>query len=218
MSTMEDPLNLVPKIQSYVLAYMSQFDPSHGYAHIQRVVALAKQIAAQELILHPSTSYNHLVIHLAALLHDIGDKKYLKPGEDPTTMVFNLLQLHGASTALGSRVQSIVSHVSFSSEIASPTAVKTCLDQNPELAIVQDADRLDAIGAVGIGRCFTFTGAKRRDDGMEGAIRHFEEKLERLEGMMKTDTGRRLARERTERLRIFRGWWEEETGRGVEVR
>lgn len=46
--------------------------------------------------------------------------------------------------------------------------------------------------------------------GLEDTLHHFEEKLERLEGMMKTEEGRRLASVRTERLRIFRGWWEEE--------
>lgn len=94
----------------------------------------------------------------------------------------------------------------------------------PELGIVQDADRLDAIGAVGIGRCFTFLGAKGKGKGkgkgdgeeweLENAIRHFGEKLERLEGMMKTESGREMARVRTERLRVFKGWWEEETGVG----
>lgn len=83
----------------------------------------------------------------------------------------------------------------------------------PELAIVQDADRLDALGAVGIARCFTYLGAKGRGKGsweLEEAIEHFGEKLEKLEGMMKTESGREMARVRTERLREFRKWWVEE--------
>ena len=82
---------------------------------------------------------------------------------------------------------------------------------------MQDADRLDALGAVGIGRTFAYAGAKGR--GFGDTMRHFEEKLGRLEGMMKTGEGKRMARERGERVGLFRGWWGEEmeaAGVGVE--
>lgn len=80
---------------------------------------------------------------------------------------------------------------------------------------MQDADRLDALGAVGIGRAFTFGGA-RGDRGMRGTVDHFQQKLERLEGMMKTDEGRRMAGERMRRVEVFKGWWEEEEKGGYE--
>jgi uncharacterized protein len=77
----------------------------------------------------------------------------------------------------------------------------------PELGIVQDADRLDAIGAVGIGRTFTYGGAVRnavqKGRGLQETIEHFTDKLECLEGLMKTTEGRRLAMERTRRLKLF---------------
>ena len=79
---------------------------------------------------------------------------------------------------------------------------------------MQDADRLDAIGAVGIGRMFTYGGA-RTERSMGGTVAHLDEKLVRLEGMMKTAVGREVARERGERLRVFRGWWVEEGGEVV---
>merc|ERR1712225_97254 len=99
--------------------------------------------------------------------------------------------------------------VSYSSEIKDRGHVETMIGKYPELAIVQDADRLDAIGAVGIGRTFTFGGAKNARD-MGETIQHFDDKLVKLESMMKTAPGRRMARERTERLNMFKGWWEDE--------
>lgn len=68
---------------------------------------------------------------------------------------------------------------------------------------------MDAIGAVGIGRCFGFGGAKDRP--MDDTMRHFDDKLIRIEGIMKTETGKKMARERCERLETFKSWWKEET-------
>ena len=75
------------------------------------------------------------------------------------------------------------------------------LEEYPELAIVQDADRLDAIGAIGIARTFTYTDAK-------GTLQHFYKKLLNIQNMMKTETGRRTAWERT--MKMFLRWRKEE--------
>lgn len=167
--------------------------------------------------------------HINRLLHDVGDHKYAQPGENPENQIAEFLLEQGADTGLAMKVQLIAKNVSFSNEIKNPRMMRAVLDQHPELAIVQDADRLDAIGAIGIGRCFAFGGAKQPDRDLDGTVGHFTEKLERLETMMKvclanlllgmrycftdlvqTDTGRRIARERTSRLQLFRQWWEEE--------
>lgn len=119
------------------------------------------------------------------LVHDVGDHKYQQDGENPENQIAELLLESGASTELAMKVQTIAKNVSFSNEIKNPRIMKAILDQNPELAVVQDADRLDAIGAIGVGRSFTFGGAKQPDRGMEGTLKHFTEKLEVLGGMMK---------------------------------
>lgn len=199
------------EITAYVQEYMSRYDGSHDFNHIKRVVALSRSILADER--GPAASrgivYDETLIELGALLHDVGDKKYLQPGEDATTLVRDVLLQKGADPLLAARVQDLVLHVSFSSEKKDPAKVVAKLAELPELSVVQDADRLDAIGAVGVGRCFAFTGA--RGGTLDEAIEHFVEKLELLEGMMKTEAGRTRARRRTERLVEFRGWWAEET-------
>lgn len=209
---------LISSVEEYVKEYMSHYDASHDFKHIQRVLGLAQFILREETsrgtssqsVQKPPTQYDGTVVTLGALLHDVGDKKYLQPGQDYTTLVREVLLERGAPVELADTVQDLALHVSFSTEKKDPQKIVEKISLIPELAIVQDADRLDAIGAVGIARCFAFTGAKGGDDGLDGAVEHFKEKLELLEGMMKTETGKKLSRERTERLKIFRGWWEME--------
>lgn len=207
---------LIPKVTAFVEKYMSKYDGSHDFNHIRRVVGLAHLLYTEVnkeksliQILDDRDDLDLHVITLAALLHDVGDKKYLEPGEDSSTLVLATLLGFGAPEDLAVKVQRIVLGVSYSSEIKDPAAVLQLIAKYPELAIVQDADRLDAIGAVGIGRTFTFGGAKGAKE-MGETIQHFDDKLELLEGMMKTAPGQRMARERTERLKIFKGWWQDE--------
>ncbi|OHE95322.1 HD domain-containing protein [Colletotrichum orchidophilum] len=210
MAQITSPISeeLVSKVTKYVEAYMAKYDASHDFNHIKRVVSLAHRIHARS----PATpALDKHIITLSALLHDVGDRKYLQPGEDASTLVSAVLQSLGAEPELAARVQTICLGVSYSSEIKDPPRVRGLIAEYPELAVVQDADRLDAIGAVGIGRCFTFGGAKGARS-MDDSIVHFEEKLIRLEGMMKTDAGREMARERTKRLLTFMEWWQDEAG------
>ncbi|KLJ08946.1 hypothetical protein EMPG_15639 [Blastomyces silverae] len=222
---------LITRMTTYMTQYMRNHDPSHNPHHVHRVVHLAHKLLASERasLPQPTTTYDDTVVTLAALLHDIGDRKYL-PTTSPTTtaptnIVYDALLSNGADPCLAARVQTVVSHVSFSTEMKDPNVIRRLIFEEgyPELAIVQDADRLDALGAVGIGRCFTYLGAKGRGKGegqgqgsweLDEAIEHFGEKLERLEGMMKTTSGREMARVRTERLREFRRWWVDENEMG----
>lgn len=219
-----DMQSLIQSMTVYMTSCMTGHDPSHNPTHVKRVVRLALTILDGELARHPDSAslYDRDIITLAATLHDIGDHKYLPPASaqvDPKQMVFHELTAHGADAALAERVQTIVSNVSYSNETKNPAAVRALLDdvRYRELAVVQDADRLDAIGAVGIARTFTYLGSREKKGAgqrweLDESIEHFDEKLEKLEGMMKTDTGREMARERTRRLREFKAWWYEETG------
>ncbi|KAJ5921601.1 hypothetical protein N7454_009075 [Penicillium verhagenii] len=171
--------SLYDDMSTFVNTCMSGHDPSHNPPHVHRVVKLALKILDSERKLDPDTQYSEAVVKLAALLHDIGDRKYLpnlstdtaEPASlNPKTMVEYALLQRGAPADLASRVQTIVSHVSYSTECKDPSVIQRLIDQDGlvELAIVQDADRLDAIGAVGIGRCFTFLGAQGKKFAGEG--------------------------------------------------
>ncbi|KAJ4310863.1 hypothetical protein N0V94_008239 [Neodidymelliopsis sp. IMI 364377] len=209
---------LFTSINAYVHTYMSHYDNSHDYHHILRVVSNANRIFQDECKSNPSLPYDTTALFLAALLHDVGDHKYAQPGEDTKTQVQRILLQHGASEHLAAKVQTIVNHVGYTNEVRDPQSVVNVLAQCPELAIVQDADRLDAIGAVGVGRCFSFGAAKFPEQPMGRAMDHFEEKLFKLEGMMKTGSGREMARRRTEVLRGFAREWREEEVLSFELR
>lgn len=197
-------------VYKYVEQYMSRYDASHDFSHVVRVLALAKHILAGELKANPWKKFHKQAVVLAALLHDVGDKKYIQPGENAEHMIEDLLAKNGCPPRFVAKVALIVEHVSYSSEMKRPQLVKAIIGAHPELAIVQDADRLDAIGAVGIGRTFAYGAVKDPERGLQGSIEHFTDKLENIESMMKTETGKQLARERTQRLKEFRRWWEEE--------
>ncbi|KAI8633917.1 HD domain-containing protein [Xylariaceae sp. FL1651] len=197
---------LIKSVTTYVEGYMANYDGSHDFNHIQRVLGLAKHIHTNT----PNASERDLqVVILSALLHDVGDKKYLKPGEDASSLVNDLLLSYGATEEQAKKVQAICLGVSYSSEIKDPARVQDLIKSYPELAIVQDADRLDAIGSIGIGRVFTFTGARTKRS-MADSIQHFHDKLLKLQSMMKTDVGRQLAEEKTRRMKEFLKWWDEE--------
>ncbi|KAK9845817.1 hypothetical protein WJX81_003221 [Elliptochloris bilobata] len=189
----------------------------HDWWHIARVRSLALRLANLEGL--PADALE--AVELAALLHDVNDWKYAREGQDLLTApnaIQDCLETAGAAPDLTARVLAIVAGVGFKDELG---ALQRAV--SPELAVVQDADRLDALGAVGIARCFTYGGRFRRplhDPGVlpresltreaytdarcqQTTINHFHEKLLRLQGMMKTACGRRMAEQRTAYMREF---------------
>jgi uncharacterized protein len=205
---------LVQKVAQYAETYFQdpKFDASHDFNHVLRVTGIAIRIldSEQEHAKAPGPKpYNPLVVILGALLHDVDDRKYRSsdPKAVPEAQA-KLLEL-GLEGYEAARIQSLVDAVSYSSEVKNPQRVRDLLIAMPELGIVQDADRLDAMGAIGIGRCFSYGAAKTTRD-MAGSMEHFDDKLLRLADMMKTQTGRELGTEYTARLEQFKAWWQDE--------
>jgi uncharacterized protein len=185
-----------------------KFDASHDFAHVERVTKNALAIFDIEKDVR---SLNPLTILLGALLHDVEDKKYSDHKADETSAIEEVLLSCGIPGEYAEHVKRLVDGVSYSSEVKDPARVQQLIQDIPELAVVQDADRLDAIGAIGVARCFTFGGAKALRS-MDDSVQHLKDKLLKLQDMMKTDTGKKMATERSQRLRQFVRWWEDEIG------
>lgn len=192
-------------VEKFVKEHLSGFDCGHDWWHISRVRSLAVYIQEAEKM------GDRIIIELGALLHDIGDSKFRKHGdEDPEKIISDLLRSLNADEEQIAGVVQINRHISFSSG-------ESNIKKSNELMIVQDADRLDAIGAIGIARAFSYGGFRNNpiylpDDNNEvkegpgtdkSTIAHFYDKLLKLKDMMNTGTGKKIAEDRHRVLEDF---------------
>ncbi|KAF8071778.1 hypothetical protein FPV67DRAFT_1560551 [Lyophyllum atratum] len=196
---------------------MARYDPSHDAYHVQRVRKTALQIAQ-----NVPTQPDILVVELAALLHDVLDKKYVSAEDaaDPYKFFLpffeSMASQHGIDLVKDGRgrlIAQVVDNVSWSTEkkLKEKGLWTTWHDECVELHCVQDADRLDAIGAFGIMRCAAYTtvtnnalyapvGDPRQP---QSAIQHFHDKLVHIQDRLKTEYGRRLGAKRHQVLLDF---------------
>lgn len=187
---------------NFVKEKLEGAEAGHDWFHIERVWKLSKKIAEKE-------GGNLEVIELSALLHDIADPKFHNGDETLALKISKdfLEEIH-VEGELIEQVLFVIKNISFKNRAEAP--------ENPplELQIVQDADRLDAIGAIGIARTFNFGGFKnnlmyhpeikpnlgmnkeeyKKSNGT--TINHFYEKLLLLKDLMNTETAKRIASER----------------------
>ena len=208
---------LVQRTADFARSTLEGAEGGHDWQHIRRVVVNANLIATKE-------SCHKETVLLGALLHDIADSKFHDGDENigPET-ARRFLITEGASEKLTEAVVNIVAHISYKGG-----QVSDC--SSPELAIVRDADRLDALGAVGIARAFHYGGFKNRKlfdpatppvnyatkeaykSSAAPTINHFYEKLLKLKDLMHTDTGRQLAKSRHQYMLGFLNQFFQEVG------
>ncbi|MFT5078308.1 MAG: hypothetical protein ACI825_001157 [Planctomycetota bacterium] len=200
---MTSPLEiLIHNTIAFVKEELAYAEGGHDWFHIERVYKNAILIAEKELV-------DLTVVRLAALLHDIADAKFNDGNDEigPQT-ADNFLMTQDIPEATRNHVVQIIANVSFKGG----KAVKTF--HSKELEVVQDADRLDALGAIGIARTFNYGGFKNRkiyDPTIEPQLRmtpaeyktstaptinHFYEKLLLLKDKMNTVAGKKIAQER----------------------
>lgn len=176
--------NILIKAQEYIKETFLKEGTGHDYYHIERVVINARKILQTE---HADS----FLVELAAWLHDLGDHKLHKGVDKSEELISIFLKSLLVDQFTIDRVIEIVSQVSFSKG-NKPSSI--------EAEIVQDADRLDAIGAIGIARCFAYGGSKNRilyspDEKVKenSSIQHFYDKLFKLKDMMNTESAKLIA-------------------------
>lgn len=205
---MQNEKEILENIRSEIQKQFEGEGTGHDWWHIVRVVNTAKTIATKE-------KADVFLVELSALLHDVGDHKFHKEEDAQERLVGEILDEVGVVSDIKAQVLEIVGNVSYKGANVEtrPTSI--------EGRVVQDADRLDAIGAIGVARAFAYGGNKERllyhpeqppvmhddfeayknDDGH--TINHFYEKLLLLKERMQTETGKKMAEERHEYMEVF---------------
>lgn len=202
-------LDLINKTILFVKEKLANAEGGHDWFHIQRVYKNALLIAKGE-------NCDETVVKLGALLHDIADSKFHAGDETVGPKVAReFLENEGVSESIISHVIQIIDNISFKGGKTEKTF------SSIELDIVQDADRLDAIGAIGIARAFNYGGFKNRamydpniapnlqmskeeyKNSQAPTINHFYEKLLLLKDKMNTETGKQIAEQRHQYMQGF---------------
>lgn len=205
-----DNTHIIEKTISFVKQTLVDAEGGHDWFHIQRVFKNAMLIAKDEKKASP------LIVGLGALLHDIADSKFHNGDERVgPKMAKEFLSTLAVEPKVIDQVIAIIENISFKGGNFKKTY------QSLELDIVQDADRLDAIGAIGIARCFNYGGFKNRKlydpkvtpnlqmskeeykNSQSPTINHFYEKLLLLKDRMNTETGKKIAEKRHEFMTLY---------------
>jgi len=200
---------LIERTIQFVKETLENAEGGHDWFHIERVYKNSCLIAESE-------DCDLLVVKLSALLHDIADSKFQKGDETVGPAVAKgFLEKEQVSEEVVEHIIKIIENISFKG------GNEQKLFYSKELAIVQDADRLDAIGAIGIARTFNYGGFKNRKlydpaikpnlnltkeeykNSTAPTINHFYEKLLLLKDKMNTETGKKLAIERHRFMETF---------------
>ena len=215
---LQAPHALLARAEAFVRARLEANACGHDFHHIQRVRLLALRIA-------PEAGADPFLVELAALLHDIADPKLNDSPAAGKRVLAEFLDGCGLPTGIRPRLEDVIERVSFGQGLDGNAAPKS-----PELQAVQDADRLDAVGAIGIARAFAYGGSKghpMHDPGLaprqgmdqkayrggkSTSVNHFHEKLFKLKDLMNTASGRAIAEERhrfmAEYLERFMAEWD----------
>ncbi len=196
-------MDIIQKTTAFVKSSLAGAEGGHDWWHIHRVLVNTRLIAEKE-------NADMLTCELGALLHDIADPKFHDGDEKKGSQVAKqFLSNENLPARQIDSVLEIIENISFAGG-------KVVSNKSLELRVVQDADRLDAMGAIGIARAFNYGGFKNRpmyDPGIppvkynstaeyrkskSPTLNHFYEKLLLLKDLMNTDTGKEMALQRHE--------------------
>ncbi|MDQ0272028.1 HD domain-containing protein [Cytobacillus purgationiresistens] len=199
---------LIHTTEMFVKKALESDSTGHDWYHIRRVRNQALYICEKEKI------GNKFIIEMAALLHDIPDDKLNSSKEEGEQRLNHFLGSLELAEGLSREIIAVIASVSYKGG-------GQVHDLSDEAKVVQDADRLDAIGAMGIARTFAYGGAKGQPmydpslavrermtekeyrDGKSSSINHFYEKLLKLKDLLNTNTAREIAESRNRIMEEF---------------
>ena len=218
---------IIDNAKKYISEIFKEDSSGHDYEHSLRVYKNAMDISSQIIKQQENIKLNIFIIGLSAFLHDIDDYKTKNYNKDnPFQNLDSFMKENKITNENDIKlIKEIISEVSFK-------AGETKTPKTLEGKIVQDADRLDAIGAIGIARAFAFGGSRKRKlydeeninelakrnfepfdmtdvtfeqykNNKTDTVTHFYEKLLKLESMINTEQGKIIAKERTEVMKKF---------------
>ncbi|MBN2457635.1 HD domain-containing protein [Candidatus Woesearchaeota archaeon] len=204
-----DQGTVIQKTIDFVKEVLSDAEGGHDWWHIYRVWKLSKHIAQTEDV-------DNFVVELGALLHDIADSKFHDGDEEiGPRKAREFLSSLDVEEEVITHIENIISNISFKG------GKHTQKFKSPELDVVQDADRLDAMGAIGVARTFNYGGHKGREiynpeikpdlnttkeeykNSNAPTLNHFYEKLLLLKDRMNTNTGKSMAEHRHRYMEQF---------------
>lgn len=200
---------IISNTEAFVKSTLENAEGGHDWFHILRVWNCSKLIAQYENV-------DGFIVELGALLHDIADSKFHNGDETIGPKIAReFLETQHVENSIIIHIENIINNISYKGGNFEQKFT------SPELDVVQDADRLDAIGAVGIARCFNYGGFKNRPlynpkvkpnlyqtkaaykNSKAPTINHFYEKLLLLKDRMNTITGKKIAEERHQYMETF---------------
>ena len=200
--------DVIERVEKYLKERFLDRGDAHDYWHMMRVYRVAREICAAE-------GGDLQIVSLAALLHDVADHKFLSPGESEEKKLAEVLDKLEIFGEVRERVEEIILNLSYKG------GTNRYEFDHLEGRIVRDADRLDSIGAIGVGRAFAYGGSKDRPmydpldkpkefENLEeykknngSTINHFYEKLLKLKDGFYTETARKRAVRRHEFMEEF---------------
>ncbi len=204
--------DIIEKTIDFVKSTLKDAEGGHDWFHIERVWKNAKHIAQEEEV-------DLFIVELGALLHDIADAKFYEGNENiGPEKARGFLKSLKVEKPVIDHIENIIRNISYKSSLDKEKKHRFA---SKEMQVIQDADRLDAIGAIGIARTFNYGGFKNREiynpeikpqtnltketykKSTAPTINHFYEKLLLLKDQMNTKTGKRIAENRHRYMEDF---------------
>lgn len=203
-------IQIIQNTINFVKETLKDAEGGHDWFHIERVYKNALLIAKDENV-------DGFIVSLGALLHDIADAKFYDGDETVGPKIAReFLENQMIDEIIIVHIENIIKYISYKSSLSDENQFSS-----PELDVIQDADRLDAIGAIGIARCFNYGGFKNRvlynpeitpnlnmtkeeyKRSSAPTINHFYEKLLLLKDKMNTSSAKKIAKERHQYMETF---------------